>query len=647
MLRISKPIIHQSTHGAPGPLAAFQERPAAFRAAIISVILSVPTLFSFLLYTGWVNGFQPDAPGAAIAVSSSAPLSTIPPLVCLGALLGVLGVYFLWVLLGAAFHKSSLVLSLLLSAMFMLGLCQHVSSNLLFRPNCAEWWASPMMYGFVALFLYALIEAINSLADRRKPRTLEKPLFSGHYWVLCLILILGWLPHYLVFFPGSVMNDTLQQLRQYYGYAHLSDNNPVFLTFLYGKLLDMGKALFHNDNYAVATAVAIQLVCMALAFSYVATTLRRVTGSWLAEAVLVALFYLITPIYGGASQVLLKDTINLYVFAAWLAVGLNLYLQPHSEVYPVVYALLFLAVPLSRKGGQFYSLVGGAAMVLYLLCKRVTYPLNSIRRNREGSCARRLGALLLISLACYFCFENVLLPRLEIWPAPTSENYSVMYQQVAFVAREHYDELTEEERGQIESVLDLEAIVEIYDPNIADPVKATYHSKTDIMQSFFRVYLSWWVKYPKDMIKALLTSYWRYVYPFLEGVSYYRHYQANFREIGMGVYYMTSESLRLQAIDFLDNWWVSSLLPTMLVSCGLYSWMLLFGLARLLRNRQFGFLAPLTPAIVAFIGLFITHVNGEIRYAYPVIVSGPFVALLSLSLPPIPKPKKIEEPEEA
>ena len=67
---------------------------------------------------------------------------------------------------------------------------------------------------------------------------------------------------------------------------------------------------------------------------------------------------------------------------------------------------------------------------------------------------------------------------------------------------------------------------------------------------------------------------------------------------------------------------------------GLYTWMLFFTLARCRKNRDGAAFLILLPLVLLCAGLLLTPLNGETRYAYPIIASVPLYAVFCIRRAP-------------
>lgn len=123
--------------------------------------------------------------------------------------------------------------------------------------------------------------------------------------------------------PGSVCNDAMTQLYMAWGLQPMSNNNPVFDTAFYALLFRIGSFLFGTDNGGVALNTFVQLLLFSFSFAHFTEIVFELTHSKTKTAFLIC-FYMINPIFGGAVQIMLKDSLHLSVFILYISYLLKL-----------------------------------------------------------------------------------------------------------------------------------------------------------------------------------------------------------------------------------------------------------------------------------------------------------------------------------
>ena len=489
-----------------------------------------------------------------------------------------------------------LILSILFSVFTLVGFSLEHFGQIL-QPGHAP--AAPFLIALLAALFYDIITHIQRLFDKEY-RTSEKARTHSFF----LLLLVNYLFYILSFYPGSVAHDTHSQLRQFLRMQAVTNANPFAVTVFYGILFKLGDILA-APNLGIFLGCLAQAVLMAYAFSQVCCFVGRTARSGKA-AVCTFFFFFLVPIWGGAAQTLLKDSLHVSLFVLFFLQFLKMFDSPCSrkDIFTFVFWMILAAV--SRKASCYIVLVCGLALVLY-----------HQKKNR-----RLLLILTAVFGLCFMLYENVLLPGIGIDKAPPQENYALQFQQVSLVCVEHGDELSSQDIAVIDSVLDFDKIRELYDPSIADPIKLLYHNDGSL-QDFDRLYLRLMFRYPATFLKATIQGSWKYFYPLSEGYEPFRSYIS---PNTLGIYRL--DETAAEPVLKWAAFWSGSPVLKMLMGPGLYTWLTIaaFAFAIALKNKKC--LLAVIPVMVFTLGMLVTPVNGENRYAYPIMAVVPILIAL-------------------
>ena len=508
------------------------------------------------------------------------------------------------------FRVDALITAAFFSFSFIVGFCQSVSESTYF---CVPFFGIPgavLQFAFVFLFFYAAVilidekteelsGQINPIAETRNRRYL---FLSG-----ILFLLVMWIPYLIAFFPGSLCYDARAQLMQIWGMSPFSNHNPIFDTVVYGALYNAGSLLFRTDNAGVFAIILFQWLLLGSVLGYCAQTAYDITRRPVVRYVLL-FFFAVNPIFGSAVQVVLKDTFHLAVFVLYYCMLLRMVFLPEEKGQLPKIAVLCLLALLTRKASLPYVVLAGALTAWHL-------------RRTTG---KKLLVITVAVSVLFFACENLMLPLLNVEEAPSRELYSLFIQNIAYITRSHYQELTAFELESIDALIGLDNILTKYDPDLADPLKNIF---TGSGGELLKLNVKLACRYPLDALKGLLTVCWKYYFPFSSGRAYIYPYMAEVDHLGKNIYY-TFPMLQKLATLYVHAWANVPVL-SLLIGPGLYSWMLLFTAMRTIRNRQWSVLPLIIPLIILTAGLLLTPVNGENRYAYPVITMAPMFLFLS------------------
>ncbi len=346
--------------------------------------------------------------------------------------------------------------------------------------------------------LLGIIKGLGSLPDRqifRKSQSFTDPPFS----FIVFLLMAAWFPFFLVFFPGTGMNDTTDILRAEFWAA--GQHTLLYCLFL-GGLGEISKTLTGNWAAGLAAASIVQMYLLAGAIAYVVTWLYRRSGSAVLAAVFTA-YYAFCPMIINYSFANVKDTLFSAAVLLWIPLIYEL-LTEGEEVFPRMERLFIIAslgMLLLRNNGRY---VYAVLLLLFLLT------FHKIRWK-----AASLGAaLFLLSL-----LPNAALSYFMNLPQLFQERVGVPIQQVGRVIAAGRPLLPEEEQ-YLHIMMDPEEMRYWYDPFTADGIKWNRNFHFDSFNShseeFWKTWKSLGRRYPKDFIEGWMLAvygYWSFPAP--------------------------------------------------------------------------------------------------------------------------------------
>jgi hypothetical protein len=451
-------------------------------------------------------------------------------------------------------------------------------------------------------------------------------LVAGGFFFLC------WLPYLVAFYPGTVIYDMCVIVRQFFGLQPLTTWHCPFTTLYFGGCVWLGR-LLGSDNYGTLLYMVLQAALMAYAAGFAVHTLRRLGAgrAWQAAALV---FFGFVPIWGCYVMMIGKDT---YYTATLLLFAMQTVLLAHGgrRAMPrardlVAYGLTALFACLWRNNGLYVVLPTALCAVLLLA------------RGRQRL---RVGLALGAALAAAVLFLQVAVPAMGFVDDSASGLYSVAFQQTARTVRDHGAKLSEDEKAEIDRVLDLATIGQKYEPWISDPVKDTFRlygqggdAERAALARYRAVWLSMMRKYPLTYVQAFMagnSGYYAFT-PKYDGITY--HQQAglrfvfiNYWEDGPGELHTTQpealEPLRDLMMGLANRWWTLPLLSWLYV-LPFYTWLMVAVGVALARQRRWRALVTLLPALLSFGVCLLSPVDSYLRYFLPIVAMAiPLAAL--------------------
>ena len=517
----------------------------------------------------------------------------------------------LWLVYVFALHAlhwgrvSSAVVALVLSFNIVTALSmEHSGFQEIFLP-CGIAGNAVVVLGFAAL-LYVCVELICLLCDYKTRYriwtdawdTADNGLFFFSAFSLILIL---WLPVLLCCYPGSVHDDTCNQIMGWLGLKPVAASQPVLTTLFYGAFFKLGMAVGGQVK-----GIFLGLLCqdvivsaaMGLAAMYVYRYTRSKVWFWLTVA-----FFGLLPVWQSAAQVLLTDVLHTGCFLLFVCVYLECLRKREKSWKNVMLLFLTALLVASTRQSAFY-LVAVCILAAALWHWR--------------SFLLPYLAMLGVFLGLFWLSSNVLYPYLGISGEWESENYSMQFQQVALYCRTYGDEMTVDEKAIVNSTLDYDAIVQEDTPAGSDPVmSADYNVLADHSQ-FWQLYRQMLRRHPLFFLKAAVMGSFEHFNPWFADVDF--HVYISREDDFLTVDYRNNLYQSLHAL------WLSCLAcPALrlLIGTGLYAWVLVLLIVYSIRKKSGLSLLGLLPSVISVLGLLTCPVNGNIRCGYPLIAAAP------------------------
>ena len=464
---------------------------------------------------------------------------------------------------------------------------------------------------YIGFFLlcHTGVHIVYTLLDGKTKRlsVSEKELKHGlpAFLIAFFAILLGWLPVFIACYPCGMHSDTISALSGYFGVSKMDVSFPILVTLLYGSLLSLGTKL-RDAAFGGFLCAAVQSVFNALVMAKVACTVRKYTKSnwWYFVTVL---YYAVCPIWRQASVTVLKDVL-------------------HSGCF-LMFCMQFFDCLVEKKAGWKDVVLMGVYMILVSFTRKATFWLSVLCMivllvYHWRDYRLKYGLCLVFVMGLFFFCNNVLYPALGFKGEREVENYSLPFQQMAMYVKTHDKEITKDEKQIINETLDYDRLLTDYTPMISDPVKHTFHARGKDHSDFFQLFFSYLKKHPLTFVKSFFMGSFEHSNPWYDGVR------------DVNIYITKSEDFF--DVEFRDRkaqWkmnldlkkWLDIPVLRLFMGTGFYSWILLAMVGYAASRRSMYGLLGVSPSLILWIGLFMSHVNGLLRYGYPLVAATPLV----------------------
>ncbi|MCI8483823.1 MAG: hypothetical protein HFH41_05740 [Lachnospiraceae bacterium] len=430
------------------------------------------------------------------------------------------------------------------------------------------------------------------------------------------LILLGWSPYLVVFFPGSTPYDSMYQINMFFGAERLSNHHPILDTFLLGGCVKLGR-MISGDALGIFLYVVFQVILLLIVLQFFFKVIEEMGMNGIFRLSCL-LFFSVFPLWGAYIQSNIKDVIYITGLLAWiLMVFLILKREDCSTKMWVSLLVLSILVCLLRNNG-IYAVLPTLVGLVFVVSKQFRI---------------KAGLVLAGVLSVYLLEHKALIPALGIDTDSTQESFSIPFQQTARYVREYGEEVTDREKEVINGVLSYDKIVKDYDPDLSSNVKWSFHGGKEETKEYLKVWRQMLFKHPEVYIDSFFDSSYGYFYP-----------EVALKSRGMFYFDIRSEnkyvldynySFPKQIRQILKDYTTLSVEMTgigVLYNSAVYTWMTVLIAGFLLRIKQKKYVILTIPSLINFLVCLASPVNGSIRYSLPSIIVMPFLIALTFYL---------------
>ena len=371
-----------------------------------------------------------------------------------------------------------------------------------------------------------------------------------------LRILLCWSPYVVLLYPGIVAWDTGDQLGQYFGVPAFSmpagqiwDHQPWFDTYLWGFFASAGHSLTGSYFLGLFVFCLIQLVLGAVGIAFALAYAAR----WSYDAVdaprsralhWATVFFAVFPLFPIGYMTILKDYTHMVFFLPWCVMFAELVRTRLAALRSPLFFTGFLALgvlmSLTKKTGMYVAV----ACLILLLFVRVGERVRERAGNApsaRGLCGRRLGAhasggaepipvaatparpiiavisrtlvvaqIVLIWLLSSFLPAAVLFDPFHVVPSQSTFAMVVPMNQVARVAKDYPDDVSEQDKAAIESFIGYSwaDLGKLYNANSSDSITvlAPRLDPQPSTSDFLKAWVHLGLKHPGTYVSSWLSQ---------------------------------------------------------------------------------------------------------------------------------------------
>ncbi len=536
-----------------------------------------------------------------------------------------------------------LIISVIFGFLNVGGLCLYYMDAL---PLAKSWswfcFSTLLSFGWAILFYVVAVWILWTLENKlfkeyvvTLPQKNDKvssilSFFDQHIFITAfVVIIIGWLPWIVFFYPASMENDVYWMLASYFEHIPKTNHHPWFATSVLAFFYNIG-VYVGNTNLGFFLFVIVRDLIMALIYANCIELLKK-SGVRKTVYIGIMFFYAFTPVWGAYAKHGFKDTFAAALFCLYITTFVLLIKKIETDTSTwgdyVAYGLAGVMASFWRNNVIYCVVPATALLVAYLLMKKIK--------------TQRI-LIVLVCLSLYFGYNAYIYNVVGVHRSERKESMSVFVQQTARTVRDHDDELTDQDKNAIDAYLGYKGLAKRYKPIFADPVKGGIHGSTKkYLKSWFKLGL----RFPLTYIEAAYCMSYGYV-----AFTPRQPAGSNNGNSGMSLFHGIGSAMfpKLVHESFIDEWknkrqlliqwanlWERIPVANLTNTIAAYTWMAVLLVFYLLVRKRFNRLIPFVPMFLMILTCMASPVNDCFRY-----FAG-FAAALPVTLSLLPEPADV------
>ena len=485
-----------------------------------------------------------------------------------------------------------------------------------------------MFYALLKKICQLKLEHIKSKKKNKIWEKITKVIDKYQIIFAIVIILLGWLPYIIFYFPGASTGDTFDSLSQFFHQdnswsiktvnllnedVYINKHHPPFFTVILGLIFKLGKQL---GSFTIGAFIytILQVLLLLSIFSIMLHYMKKKkVPLWIRVASI--FFIALTPTISAYAITAIKDTPSA-IFTLLYIIFLVQIVKDYNSIFKSKWKIILLIITMIlvmmlRNNGIFTIIL--------------SFPFFLIIYKKYW---KKITSVLIVCLAIFGLYDKVLLPYCDVTDGSIKETLSIPFMQLARVVHFHYEDFSEEEQEKINKVLNFKSMKLDYYPDLADSVKDTYNKDTteEELKEFFEIWWKYFKKYPMVYIESVLNSTYGYFFP--EVGEEYATLAVDSR-VGPNTF-INIHSLKKydenRKISYAINRTIAKLPFTSLFThVAFYDWFLIFSCFYIIKTKKYKYLIPLAPLLSVLLVCLASPVNGSFRYILPIVFATPMI----------------------
>lgn len=444
------------------------------------------------------------------------------------------------------------------------------------------------------------------------------------YLTYFLIILVCMIPLFLMNYPAVMTPDSIIQYLQAVHAESFSNHHPWFHTLTIGLFYNIGYGLTGSVYGGLATYTVFQMLIIAASVAYAIECVYEmgVSGKVRVAMLLAFVLYPYNLIY---AVTMWKDVLFAIATLLFTVEIYRVVVCEKEEIRDyIIFVISGVLMSEYRHNGFYGYIITAVIVLIYLIINRAAY---------SGRDVVKTGSLLFIVFAIVLVINGPVTRAYNVEEPPAYLSLSIPLQQMARVVADDGN-LSDEEYAYIASINDIDYIKENYEPGCSDNISQWVgYGNSEIISNNMLGFIAKWasigIKNPGKYLAAYIDQTKGYYYPMNPEQTVF--YGICDNSVGLDSEPVLTGPVVVKTEELLYK--LHTMLPVyaVLYSAGSALWLFLFfGALVINKGKIRELLAFLPVAALTLTILIATPLVADIRYAYELIVTLPFLAVIAL-----------------